>query len=245
MLSDRCLSVLSCLSVTFVHCGQTVGRIKMKLGTQVGLGPGHIVLDGDPASPPQKGAQIFGPCLLWSNGLMGEAGTWHGDRPQPRGLCVRWRTSHPSPTRGRSPQIFGPCLLWPNDWMDQDVTWYGGRPRPTRHCVRCGPGYPQETGHTHSHPIFGPCLLWPNGWMDEDAAWYGSKPRRRPHCTRRGSQLPRKGHSTPSPSFQPMSIVVTVDKSQLLLSSCLRMSTRKSSYMRLHRPLCYLFTVSN
>ena len=34
MLPVRCLSVLS---VTFVHCGQTVGRIKMKLGMQVGL----------------------------------------------------------------------------------------------------------------------------------------------------------------------------------------------------------------
>jgi len=27
----------------------------MKLGTQVGLGPDHIVLDGDPAAPPPKG----------------------------------------------------------------------------------------------------------------------------------------------------------------------------------------------
>jgi len=27
----------------------------MKLGAQVGLGPGHIVLDGDPASLPQRG----------------------------------------------------------------------------------------------------------------------------------------------------------------------------------------------
>jgi len=27
----------------------------MKLGMQVGLGPGHIVLDGDPAPPLQKG----------------------------------------------------------------------------------------------------------------------------------------------------------------------------------------------
>jgi len=45
-----CLSV--CLSVTFLHCGQTVGRIKMKLGMQVGLGPGHIVLGGDPAPLP-------------------------------------------------------------------------------------------------------------------------------------------------------------------------------------------------
>jgi len=52
MLSLRCLS---CLFMTFVHCGQTVGRIKMKLGVQVGLGPGHIVLDGDPALPPPKG----------------------------------------------------------------------------------------------------------------------------------------------------------------------------------------------
>jgi len=38
-----------------VHCGQTIGRIKMKLGTQVGLGLGHIVLDGDPAPPPPTG----------------------------------------------------------------------------------------------------------------------------------------------------------------------------------------------
>ena len=27
----------------------------MLLGTEVGLGPGHIVLDGDPAPPPKKG----------------------------------------------------------------------------------------------------------------------------------------------------------------------------------------------
>ena len=74
MLSVRYLSVcLSvCLSVTFVHCGQTVGRIKMKLGMQVGLGPGHIVLCGDPAPPPLKGHSppIFGPYLFRPNGCM-------------------------------------------------------------------------------------------------------------------------------------------------------------------------------
>jgi len=42
--------------VTLVYCGQTVGRIKMKLGTEVGLGPGDIVLDEDLALP-QKGTQ--------------------------------------------------------------------------------------------------------------------------------------------------------------------------------------------
>ena len=52
MLSDHCLS---CLSVTLVYCGQMVGWIKMKLGMEVGLGPSHIVLDGDPAPPSQKG----------------------------------------------------------------------------------------------------------------------------------------------------------------------------------------------
>jgi len=50
-----CYQTVVCLSVTLVHCGQTVGWIKMKLGTQVGLSPGHIVLHGDPAPPPQRG----------------------------------------------------------------------------------------------------------------------------------------------------------------------------------------------
>jgi len=42
-----------------VYCGQTVGWIKMKLGIHVGLGPGHIVLDGDPAPPPPKGSHVY------------------------------------------------------------------------------------------------------------------------------------------------------------------------------------------
>jgi len=38
----------------------------MALGMEVGLGPGHIVLDGDPTPLPKKGAEppIFGPFLL-------------------------------------------------------------------------------------------------------------------------------------------------------------------------------------
>jgi len=46
-----------------VYCGQLARCIKMPLGTEVGLGPGHIVSDGDPApkwvtahSPPR----VFG-----------------------------------------------------------------------------------------------------------------------------------------------------------------------------------------
>ena len=79
-LSDPCLScpVLSlCLSVTLVYCGQRVAWIKVKLGTEVGLGPDHIVLDGVPVLPP-KGAQppIFGPYLLRPNGCMDHDVTW-------------------------------------------------------------------------------------------------------------------------------------------------------------------------
>jgi len=37
-----------------VCCGQTAGWIKMPLGREIGLGPGKIVLDGNPA-PPKKG----------------------------------------------------------------------------------------------------------------------------------------------------------------------------------------------
>jgi len=34
-----------------VCCGQTAGCIRIPLGTEVGLGPGDIVLDGAPAPP--------------------------------------------------------------------------------------------------------------------------------------------------------------------------------------------------
>ena len=58
MLSVRFPVCPVCLSVMFMHCGQKVGRIKMTFGMQVGLGPGHIVLDGDPAAPPQRGTAL-------------------------------------------------------------------------------------------------------------------------------------------------------------------------------------------
>ena len=78
----------------------------MSLGMELGLGQGDFVLDGDHAPgspPPQKvgGApQIFGPCLLRPNGWMDAASTWHGGRPQPRRLRVRWGPSPPSPKGG-------------------------------------------------------------------------------------------------------------------------------------------------
>jgi len=117
---------------------------------EVGLGPGHIVLGGDPTSPPPKGHSppIFGPYMLRPNGCMDQDVTWYGARPRPRRLCLRWGPRSPSPKGGgrrRSPQIFGPCLLRPNGWMDEAGTWRGRRPQPRRLFVRWGPSpFPQK-----------------------------------------------------------------------------------------------------
>jgi len=53
----------------------------MPLGREVGLGAGHIVLDGEAAAPPLKGhspplSPIFGPYVLWPNGWMDQDATW-------------------------------------------------------------------------------------------------------------------------------------------------------------------------
>jgi len=67
------------------------GWIKMPLGREVGLCQTDIVLDGNPAPPPQKWAEvpIFGPCLLWPNGWRDQDGTWHGSGPRSRPNCPR------------------------------------------------------------------------------------------------------------------------------------------------------------
>jgi len=143
----------------------------MKLGMQVGLGPGHIVLDKDRAHRPPKGhspqfsAHIYcGQMAGWIKMPHGmEVGLGPGD-------CVRWGPSSPPQKGGRTlALIFGPFLLWPNGWMHQDATWYGCRPRPRPHCARYGPSSPPPKKKKGAQPpIFGPCLLWPNGCMHQD-----------------------------------------------------------------------------
>ena len=106
------------MSVTFVHCGQSVGRIKTKLGTQVGLGSGHIVLDGDP-DPLPKGAQppsnysahiCCGQIAAWIKmSLRMELGLGQGDF-----VLDGDPARPPTKTEGAQPPIFGSCLLWPN-----------------------------------------------------------------------------------------------------------------------------------
>ena len=142
MLSRHCLSclsypVLSCLSVlTLVYCGQTVGWIKMELGVKVGLGPGHIVLDGDPAppkghSPPQFSADVC--CVQTAGWIEMPLGLGPGNivldlDPVPPSKKI---AQQPFPTFRPVFLAYVHCGdLWPNSWMDQDTTWYGGRTRP-------------------------------------------------------------------------------------------------------------------
>ena len=116
-----CINCLSVLSVMLMYCGQTVGWIKMQLGTEVGLGPSHIVLDDDP-TPPSKGhspstqflAHICcGQMAGWIKMLLGrEVGLGQSD-------IVLDGVPAPPPKKGQSHPLFGPCLLSLNGWMYQ------------------------------------------------------------------------------------------------------------------------------
>jgi len=58
-----------------VYCGQTAGCTKMALGTEVGLSPGHIVLERTQL-PPKKGtAPNFRPMSIVAKWLDGSR--WH------------------------------------------------------------------------------------------------------------------------------------------------------------------------
>ena len=178
----------------------------MALGMEVGLGPGHTVLDGDPAPLPKRGQtrRNFRPIFIVAERL--SLGMEVGLNP---GDFVLDGDPAPYPKRAEPHPIFGPRLLWPNSCMDQDATWYGGMPRPTQHCVRCGvPSYLQKKGTPTPTQSWPKCLLWPNGWMDEDAAWFRSRPRPRPYFTRRGSSSGERAQQPPS--LRPVSIVATV-----------------------------------
>jgi len=102
-----------------VYCGQMAGCIKMALGMEVGLGPGHFVLDGDPDPLRAPFQPIFGPYLLWPNGWMNQDATWYGDRHRPSLPGDFVLDGDPAPTfqkgDGVPPQkiifFFGPCLL--------------------------------------------------------------------------------------------------------------------------------------
>jgi len=97
----------------------------MKLGMQVGLGPGYTVLDEDHLPFPQRGtfpqfsAHICcGQMAGWIKMPLGmEVSRGPGDFAQDAD------PASPPQKGGRAPSpIFGPFLLWTNGWMHQDAT---------------------------------------------------------------------------------------------------------------------------
>jgi len=119
MLSDCCLSVLSCLSCLSVYdvgvlC-QTVGWITMPLGMEVGLGPGHSVRWGP--CLPQKGAHpqfsahvCCDQTTGWIKMPLGrEVGLGPGHM-----VLDGTQISFPHGNGQSSPPLFGRCLLCPN-----------------------------------------------------------------------------------------------------------------------------------
>ena len=85
----------------------------MPLGMEVGLSPGHIVLDGHTTSkgtqPPQFLAHVCcGQMAGWFKMPLGwEVNVGAGDIVIDRDPATPKVAQPPSP-------IFGPCLLWPN-----------------------------------------------------------------------------------------------------------------------------------
>jgi len=78
-----------------VYCDQTAGWIKMALGMEVGLGLGHIVLDGEPAPLPKKGQSplnfrpIFNVANRLDESIWHLAWSWAWFKPH----CARWGSS--------------------------------------------------------------------------------------------------------------------------------------------------------
>ena len=101
------LSVCPVLSETLVYCDQMVGSITMLLGMEVGLDPGHIVLDGDPAPPKRGTAPNFRPMSVWPNGWMDQDATWYGGKRRLRDIVLFFIWGSSSQKGGHSTPTFG------------------------------------------------------------------------------------------------------------------------------------------
>ena len=126
---------------------------------EVGLGPGDIVLDGNPPSPKRRTAAP----TFWPMYIVAKRAGWI---KMPLGMDVGLGSGHilldgdpaPPAKRGTAPPIFGRCMLWPNGWMDQDAT------RPKRHRVTWEPSSPPKK---RAQPQFSAHVYWSQtaGWI--------------------------------------------------------------------------------
>jgi len=134
------------------------------------------VLDGDPAPPPQKGAQqlqntvrglqtqtgcLCNAGVLWPNGRIDQGATWCRGRPRFRPHCVRWGHSSPMEKGASSPHFCNlptqlaspkPRLM---SYCAQTAGWIR-MPLGTKVCLRLGDivldGDQAPNGMEHSSP---------------------------------------------------------------------------------------------
>jgi len=174
-----------------MYCGQTVRRTQMKLDTQVGLGPGHIVLDRNPGPPPPKGhspqfsAHICcGQMARWIKMPLGtEVGL------DPSDIVLDGDAALPLQKGDKAPQLSA------HVYCGQTAGWIQMKLGTE---VGVGPGHivlhrdPAPPPQRDTSPIFGPRLL-----SDQDFTWYGGRPRPRRHCVRWGPISHQKETSSP------------------------------------------------
>jgi len=115
---------------------------------EVRLGPGHIVLDGDPTAPPQEKGGHNLPFSV--HVCCGQTAGWIKMPLVTKvGLGPGYIVLHGDPASLRKwlgASVFGPCLLWPNGGMDKDGTLHGGLE------VGLGPGHNMLDGDPATLP---------------------------------------------------------------------------------------------
>jgi len=150
----------------------------MKLGTQVGLGLGHTVLDRNPAPPLQKRSRA--PAQFSAHVYCGQTAGWI---KMPLSMAVELGPGHieldgdkaPLPKRGTAAEVSAHiCCGQMAGWIKMPL----GRKVSLSPSDIVLDGDPASLSQKGAEPsIFGPSPSWLNGWMDQDGTWYGGRPR--------------------------------------------------------------------
>ena len=135
----------------------------LRLGTEVPVGPGDIVVDGEPSSPPQKKGGTVPPqfsahvCCGRTNDRMDQNATWYGGRPRPRRHVLDWDPSSPHKGITADHITFRPMYCGQTTgWIKMPLgTEVGLGPERT---VLDGDPAPQKGSQQPPPPLFGPCI---------------------------------------------------------------------------------------
>ena len=171
-------------------------------------------------SPPEKRvtAPIFGQCLLRPNGCMHQGTTWYGGRPQPRQHCVRWGSS--SPSQFSAYVRCGQTAGWTKMPLGMEV---GIGP------AEIGFQLPPQTGHSPQFPAHVYCSQTA-GWMGTLLGTKVDLAGGQNTLCYTGTQLPHEKGTADPPPFLLAHVHCGHDRqSQLLLGSCLSLSSSSSS----------------